>query len=294
MALFVQELISGVSIGAVYATLALALVVIYRAAGIGNFAQGAMATASAYVAWEFTSRGVPIVLALIIAAALSFVVSAFLEFVVIRRVQRASHLTVVIYTFGIYIAMEGLIGIIWGYDPRVPVSVFPQRALGPSSLGLSWSVIGIVLVSALVALSMYLLFTRTTIGLSMRAVVSNRESSRLAGINIGRTLMFGWALAGAIGAFSGVLAAPKLYLQPTMMDDVLLYAFAGAVLGGMTSYVGAIVGSVTVGVVLALVTTYVPFIGGDLGLIVAVVLIWAVLLVRPQGLFGRAEEHAPW
>jgi branched-chain amino acid transport system permease protein len=229
-----------------------------------------------------------------VAIVLSFAAGAVLEFVVVRRVQRASHLTMVIYTFGIYIAMQGLIGMLWGYDPRVPVSVFPQRAVGPQTIGLSWSVIGIVLMSALVAAAMWVLFTRTTIGLSMRAVVSHRESSRLAGINIGRTMMFGWAIAGAIGAVSGVLAAPKLYLQPTMMDDVLLYAFAGAVLGGMTSYIGAIVGSLTVGVVLALVTTYVPFIGGDLSLVVAVVLIWAVLLVRPQGLFGRVEEHAPW
>lgn len=294
MTLFLQEIISGVSIGAIYATLALALVVVYRAAGIGNFAQGAMAAGSAFVAWEFTSHGVPIVVALLLALALSFAAGAVLEFVVIRRVARASHLTVVIYTFGIYIALQGLIGVVWGYDPLIPVSLFPQTALGPRSLGLSWSVLGIVLLSALVSGAMYLLFRRTTVGLSMRAVVSNRESSRLAGINIGRTLMIGWGLAGAIGAVSGVLAAPKLYLQPTMMDDVLLYAFAGAVLGGMTSYVGAIVGSLVVGVVESLVTTYVSFIGGDLGLVVAVVLIWVVLLVRPQGLFGRAEEHTPW
>jgi branched-chain amino acid transport system permease protein len=200
----------------------------------------------------------------------------------------------VIFTFGIYIALQGLTGMIWGYEPLVPVSVFPQQALGPSTLGLSWSVVGIIVMSGVVAASMYLLFSHSKIGLAMRAVVSNRDSSRLVGINIGRTLMFGWALAAGIGAVSGVLAAPKLYLQPTMMDDVLLYAFAGAVLGGMTSYVGAIVGSLVVGVVEALVQTYVPFIGGDLGLVVAVVLIWAVLLVRPQGLFGRVEEHAPW
>jgi branched-chain amino acid transport system permease protein len=294
MTLFIQEIVSGVSIGAIYALLALALVVIYRAAGVGSFAQGSLATLSAFLAWDFTTHGIPVGFAFVLALVASFGMGAAVDVGLMRRLQHSSHLTLVICTFGLYIGLEGLIGVVWGYTPVRPPALFPSTSVGPPDLGISWSVIGILVTTAVIGLLMFLLFAKTRVGLSMRAVVSNRESSRLVGIKVGRTLMFGWGLACVIGGVAGILAAPTLYLQPTMLDDVLLYAFAGAVLGGMTSYLGAVIGSLAVGILQALVGTYVTFIGGELSPLVALAIIWVVLLVRPQGLFGTELESLPW
>jgi branched-chain amino acid transport system permease protein len=292
--LLIQELVSGISIGAIYAMLALALVVIYRAAGVGNFAQGALATLSAFLAWEFSKHGSPVIVAFLLALVASFAIGSVVDVGLMRRLEGGSHLTLVICTFGIYIGLEGLIGVIWGYTPLRPPALFPHTAVGPADLGISWSVIGVLATTAAIGLLMFLLFAKTRAGLNMRAVVSNRESSRLVGIKVGRTLMFGWGLACVVGGVAGILAAPTLYLQPTMLDDVLLYAFAGAVLGGMTSYLGAVVGSLLVGILQAILGTYVSAIGGELSPLVALGIIWIVLLVRPQGLFGRELEHLPW
>jgi branched-chain amino acid transport system permease protein len=294
MTLFIQEIVSGVSIGAIYALLALALVVIYRAAGVGSFAQGSLATLSAFLAWDFSGHGLPIGVAFVLALVASFGMGAAVDVGLMRRLRHGSHLTLVICRFGLYIGLEGLIGVVWGYTPVRPPSLFPSTAVGPPDLGISWSVIGILITTAVIGLLMFVLFAKTRVGLSMRAVVSNRESSRLVGIKVGRTLMFGWGLACVIGGVAGILAAPTLYLQPTMLDDVLLYAFAGAVLGGMTSYLGAVIGSLAVGILQALVGTYVTAIGGELSPLVALAIIWVVLLVRPQGLFGTELESQPW
>jgi branched-chain amino acid transport system permease protein len=292
--LLIQELISGISIGAIYALLALALVVIYRAAGVGNFAQSALATLSAFLAWDFGVHGIPVGFAFVLAVVASFAFGALVDVGLMRRLEHSSHLTAVICTFGLYIGLEGLIGVVWGYTPIRPASLFPTTSVGPADLDISWLVIGVLATTAVIGLLMFVLFAKTRIGLNMRAVVSNRESSRLVGIKVGRTLMFGWALACAVGGVAGMLAAPTLYLQPTMLDNVLLYAFAGAVLGGMTSYLGAVLGSLIVGILQAILGTYVSFIGGELSPLVALGIIWIVLLVRPQGLFGRELESLPW
>ena len=292
--LLVQELVSGVSVGSIYAILALALVVIFRAAGVGCFAQGSLATLSAFIAWDLERHGVAAGPALALALVASFGVGALLYIILIQRLEKGKVFALVFSTFGLYIGLEGLIGLIWGYTPVSPESLFSGGSIGPKDLGMTTAAVGTLVVSALSGCAMYLLFAKTKIGLAMRAVVTNRESSRLVGISVGRTLMFGWGLSCVIGGIAGILAAPTLYLQPSMLDSVLLYAFAGAVLGGVTSYLGAVVGSVLFGVIQALVGAYVPGVGGNLSLLVALGLIWVVLLVRPQGIFGAHAEHVPW
>jgi branched-chain amino acid transport system permease protein len=292
--LFWQEVISGLGLGATYAPLALALVLIYRTAGIGNFAQGGLAVLSTYIAWEFFSRGLPIGVAFALTIVVSFLIGAVAEIVLVRRVSRARHLGQVVFTFGLYVALTGAIGLIWGYDPKRVPSLFPQTPLGPRGLGLTWGTPGTIGLTAAVGAVLYVVMMHTKPGLIMRAVVSNRESSRLAGINIRWSLTLAWALSCAVGGVAGVLAAPVLYLTPNMMDNPLIIGFAGAVLGGMTSYIGAVIGSLILGVTLTLISTYVGFIGSSLQVVVAIVIITVLVSFRPQGLFGSHLETQPW
>jgi branched-chain amino acid transport system permease protein len=292
--LFWQELISGLGLGATYAPLALALVLIYRTAGIGNFAQGGLAVLSTYIAWEFFSRGLPIGVAFALTVVVSFLIGGITEFVLVRRVTRAGHLGQVVFTFGLYVAVTGAIGLIWGYDPKKVPSLFPETPLGPKGFGLTWGTPGTIALTAFVGFLLYLIMAHTKPGLIMRAVVSNRQSSRLAGINIKWSLTLAWALSCAVGGVAGVLAAPVLYLSPNMMDNPLIIGFAGAVLGGMTSYIGAVAGSLILGVALALISTYVSFISSSLEVVVAIVIITVVVSFRPQGLFGSHLETQPW
>jgi branched-chain amino acid transport system permease protein len=289
--LFLDRLVIGLGQGAIYALLALALVLIYRSTGLLNFAQGEMALFSTYMTWQLIEWGLPLALAIVAAMGLSFLGGAAIERAIIRPVGDVEHnaLSIVIVTIGLFLAFNALVGWIWGTDGKT----FPKAFTSTLDLGVttvSWQTITIlaVLVAELVVL--YLVFQKTRLGLAMRAVSSNSESSRLVGIRVGRMLMFGWGLAATVGALGGSLYASQLTtLDPSLMAVLLIYAFAAATLGGFDSPLGAVVGGLIVGVVTVMAEGYISWIGGDLKLAFAFVLILIVLTVRPQGLFGKAQ-----
>lgn len=286
MGLFTQQVVVGLANGAIYASLALALVLIYRSTGVVNFAQGEMAMFSTYLAWQLSAWGVGVAAALGVTLLLSFAAGVLIERLVIRHVEGAPELAIVIVTIGLFVFINAAAGLIWTRFIKSFPSPFPEQLLRVPSLGLSGHTLGTLLVVGGVVGLFYLLLQRTKLGLAMRATALSPDSSRLVGIRVGWMLALGWGLAAAVGAVSGVLVAPLVFLEPNMMAGVMVYAFASATLGGFDSLEGAVVGGLLVGVAETLSSTYVAAVGSDLKIVVPLVIIVAVLLVRPQGLFG--------
>jgi branched-chain amino acid transport system permease protein len=281
---FSQQIFSGIAAGAIYASLALALVMIYRATELVNFAQGEMAMFSTYIAWSLVNGGVPFWAAFVITLVVSFLGGMAIERVLVRPVESASVLAAVIVTLALGLIFNSLAGWFYTYTVQDFRSPFPDRPLlGALITSQDLGVIGVTLVMLLLLFTFFR-FTKT--GLAMRAAAQNPESARLCGIPVGRMLAIGWGLAATIGATAGIMVAPVLFLDPYMMSGVLLYAFAGALLGGITSPVGAVIGGLIVGVTENLVGTY--LIPTQLKLTLALVLIILVLMFRPNGLFGTA------
>jgi branched-chain amino acid transport system permease protein len=281
---FLQQVFSGLAAGAIYASVALALVMIYRSTDLVNFAQGEMAMFSTYIAWTLVNAGLPFWGAFAITLVASFIGGMVIERVVIRPVENAPVLAAVIVTIALLLIFNSLAGWIYSYTVQDFPSPFPDRSLLNSLL--TTRDLGVIAVTLIMLALLFLFFRFTSTGLAMRAAAQNPASARLCGIRVGRMLAIGWGLAAAIGATAGIMVAPVLFLDPNMMGGVLLYAFAGALLGGITSPVGAVVGGLLVGVTENLVGTY--LIPSQLKLTVALALIILVLVFRPNGLFGTA------
>jgi branched-chain amino acid transport system permease protein len=288
MTQFLQQVVSGLASGGIFASLALALVLIYRATRAINFAQGEMATVSTFVAWSLVHHGMPFWGAFFLTLALSFVGGVVLERVVIRPVENAPVLTVVIVTLGLAIGLNGFTSVEWGSEVKKFPSPFPTRPIHVGGVAFSIQDLGVIGVSLALVLALGAFFRFTKLGLALRAAALNPEASRLVGVRVSWMLALGWGLAAVLGAVSGMMIAPVVFLDPNMMQTVLLYALAAAILGGMDSPIGAVVGGLALGVILNLTGAYVDFIGGTLRLPVALAVILLVLLVRPSGLFGRA------
>ena len=282
-----QQVVAGLSSGGTYATLAVALVLIYRATGVVNFAQGELAMFSTFVAWTLTQHGFSYWPAFALTVAASFGGGIALERVVIRPVERASVLTVAIVTIGVFFVVNGAAFWIWSPQVKSMPNAFSTRPIRIA--GVAFSDLGIIGVSLLAVLLLWFFFRFTKLGLAMRAAALNPESSRLTGIRVSWMIALGWGLATALGAVAGLMAAPPLgSFDQNFMQPILLYAFAGAVLGGIDSALGAVVGSLALGVFLNLLGTYVSWVGTDLRQAAALAVILGVLLVRPAGLFGQA------
>jgi branched-chain amino acid transport system permease protein len=286
---FVQVVIDGWAVGSLYGALALAVVLIYRSTGIVNFAQGEMAMFSTFIAWGLLQAGLPLGLALLGTLALSFVGGMVIERAIIRPVEGGEVLTLVIVTLGLFILTNSAAGWIWGFGNRSFPTVFGDGRLDIAGIGIPVESIGIVGVLIAVVGILFLVFQRTKVGLAMRAVAMNPDSSRLVGISVGRTLMIGWGIAALVGALAGALIAPRLFLDVNFMGGVLIYSFAAATLGGFDSPIGAVLGGWIIGIAENLAGTYVDFIGADLKILVPLVAILVVLLFRPTGMFGSAE-----
>jgi branched-chain amino acid transport system permease protein len=284
-----QQIVSGLATGSVIASMALALVLIYRSMGVVNFAQGEMAMLSTYLAWQLAHQGLPLWAAFAVTIAVSFAGAVALEWIVIRPIERAEHLTVVVVTLGLFITLNGIAGWIWGYVVKPFPTPFPLTPLRVGNVFFSSQDIGIIVVSLAALGAITLLFQRTKLGLAMRAAAIYPDECRSLGIRVSWMLALGWGLAAAMGAISGIMVAPIAFLDPNMMQGILVYAFAAAVLGGIESPLGAVIGGLVLGVLVNLVGTYIPFIGTELRLAFAFVVIVGVLLVRPAGLFGRQE-----
>jgi branched-chain amino acid transport system permease protein len=343
MELLGQQVVAGLATGAIYACMALALVMIYQAIDHLNFAQGEMAMFSTFIAWQLLAWGTPYWLAFVLTIALSFVGGLLIERIVFKRIENAPVLSHVVVFIALFAIFNSLAGFIWNFEIKPFPSPFGSGALFggiviervlfkplkdapvlshivvfialyavinsvagfiweftikpfPSPFGtapflgsrlISNHQAGMIGITLLMLSALWAFFRFTRIGLAMRAAAASPESARLVGVRVGWMIALGWGMASAIGAVAGMLIAPVVFLEPNMMLSILLYGFAGAVLGGLTSPAGAVLGGFLVGVVENLAGTYIPVIGGELKLPIALFLIVAVLVVRPGGLLGR-------
>ena len=287
-----QQIVIGLAAGGVWATLAVALVVIYRSTGVINFAQGEMAMFSTFIAWSLIHHGFSYWGAFFLTVAVSFAGGVGVERTVIRPVERAPVLTVVIVTLGLFFVVNGAARWIWTPETRSLPNAFSTRPIDVAGVAFSIQDLGTIAVSLGAVALLWVFFRFTKLGLAARAAASNPEASRLVGVRVSWMLALGWGLAAAMGAVSGMLTAPALAsFDQNLMQPVLVYAFAGAVLGGIDSPLGAVVGSLLLGVLVNLLGTYVDWIGSELRLPVALAVILGVLLIRPAGLFGRPVER---
>ncbi|GAA1688567.1 branched-chain amino acid ABC transporter permease [Microbacterium sediminicola] len=284
---FIQLVVDGLSTGSIYAALALAIVLVNQSTGMVNFAQGGMAVFSAYIAWWMTTMGVPLILAILISIIVSFLFGAVIERYLMRRFERGDPDTAVVVTIGLLTLITGVVAWIWTYNNQLFPSLFPLETVEVFGAAISVRSLGTVAVIVVVMALLQALFIGTKLGLALRAVAVNPYSASLSGLPVGRMLMVGWGLAASLGAIAGALVAPDLTLTPGMMDGPLVYALAAVILGGMSSPIGVVVAAWMIGVLENLAAVYVPFIGHDLKIAVPFILIFVVLIVRPQGLFGR-------
>jgi len=283
---FLHQVVGGLATGGIYASVALALVMIHQATHLLNFAQGEMAMFSTYIAWALINAGVPYWAAFFLTIGFAFVLGLALQHFVMRNIRSTSVLQLVIVFIGLLVIFNSVAGWIFTYTIKVFPSPFPQGPLFGQKY-MSAHELGAIGVTMLVLLVLWAFFRFTSLGLAMRAAAQNPVSSRLVGIRVAWMLALGWGLAAAIGAIAGMMVAPIVYLDPNMMAGILLYAFAAALIGGIDSPGGAVVGGFLVGVLENVLGAYV--VGNELKLGVALVLIVGVLLVRPSGLFGSVQ-----
>jgi branched-chain amino acid transport system permease protein len=284
MQAFLHQVLSGLANGGIYASVALALVMIYQATHHVNFAQGEMAMFSTYISWTMINAGLPYWIAFFATLIFAFILGVLIERIIVRPVERGPVLTVVAVFIGLLLIINSLAGWIYSYTIKAFPSPFPSNAWYGSSY-MSPHEVGMIFVTMVVLSLIFAFFRFTPLGLAMRAAAQNPVSSRLVGVRVGWMLAFGWGLAGAIGSVAGMMAAPIVYLDPNMMSGILLYGFAAALVGGIDNAWGAALGGFIVGVLENVAGAYV--VGTELKLTVALVIIVGVLVVRPSGLFGR-------
>ena len=292
---FMQQVVSGLASGGVYALLALALVIIHRSTGVINFAQGEMATLSTYIAWTLVvNHGWSYWPAFVATLAASFAGGVGIHRLVIHPVERGSVLRIVIVTIGLLVAINGFVVWKWGGEPQQLQSPFSTDTYDIGGVVVAANDLGTIAVALGIVVLLWLLFRFTKIGLALRAAAVNPEEARLVGIRVSWMLALGWGLAALLGAVAGMLTAPTVGLDPNMMAAVLIYSFAAAILGGIDSPLGAVVGGLLLGVLLNMLSylsQYDAFnwFTEELRLPMALLVILVVLLIRPQGIFGRPE-----
>ena len=295
MDLFLQRLFDGLTNGSAYALIAVALVLIFKATTLINFAQGEQAMLGAFIVLQLWNWGLPMWVAVIIGMLISGILAAGLERTFIRRFDPADHLPLVIITLGLFLVLNAAAAIAWRYDPLLFPQLFPHgSALTIGNARLSWYSIFAFGSCISVVLLLHTLLNRTKIGLAFRAVSSNLESSRLCGIKVGSTLQFGWALAAAAGTFGASIYAanPVLQIEPSIMLRALIFSITAAALGGLDSLWGALLGGLTIGFIQSVLVQYIPFIPNEMTFTATVVVLLIVLTFRPSGFLGtKAVER---
>jgi branched-chain amino acid transport system permease protein len=292
---FFQQVAAGLANGAIYASLALALVMIFVSTDHINFAQGEMAMFSAYLTWQVLQWGVSFWIALPLVMVFSFLMGVAIERAILRPLHGAPVLSVVVVFIGLLTIFHALAGGIWTHTIKAFPSPFPQVTF-PGSAYIGSHQLGMIAVTVIVLLALFAFFRFTPLGLAMRAAAQNPASARLAGISVDWMLALGWGLAAAVGAVAGSMVAPAVYLEPNMMASILLYGFAGALVGGISSPGGAVAGGFIVGVLENVVaylgnvmerSTGLYIVGNGEKLTVALIIVVAVLTLKPSGLFGH-------
>lgn len=287
MELFTNQVLAGIATGAIYACMALAIVMIYQAIDHLNFAQGEMAMFSTFIAWQLMQWGLGFWPAFVLTLAISFAGGIIIERALFKPLTNAPILAQVAGFIALFAILNSVAGLTWDFTIKQFPSPFGSSGFLGSQL-ISTHQAGMIGVTLLLLTLLFFFFRFTRIGLAMRAAASLPESARLVGINTSWMIALGWGMASAIGAIAGMLIAPVVFLEPNMMGGILLYGFAAAVLGGLSSPLGAVIGGFLVGVFENLVGTYIPGVGNELKLPIALALIIVVLVIKPSGLLGRA------
>ena len=289
-ATFAQLTVQGLALGAVYGILALALVLVYRATRVINFAQGELAMATTYIAYQLIQWGLSYWEAFVATLAIALVLGTVLELTLIRPVLHRSAIAAVIVTVGLFVLIDGIVNWIWGGDFKSMPSPFGTKIYHVGGVSIARLYVGMFAVVIVSALLVWALFRFTKLGLGMRAAALRPAEAALVGVRVDWMLAVGWGLAALLGAVAGLMAEPsQFFLEPTLMQPILVYAFAAAVLGGLDSPAGALIGGLAIGVALNLVVQYVPAISSELQEPFAFAVIIAVLLLKPSGLFGHRE-----
>jgi branched-chain amino acid transport system permease protein len=287
---FVDLTLNGIANGAIYAAVALSLVLIWRATRILNFAQAGMLMFTTFIAWTVIDKGASYWVGVAVALLSGLVLGAVIERVIVRHVEGAPPLNAVIVTLGILVVLQAVAGMIWGGDPKSFPPAFSIKGyeIGGRTVLFSPFDLFTVLVVAATTLALAVLFTRTNLGLRMRAAALEAEIARLLGVRVGDMFTVGWALASLTGSLAGVLVAPAVFVAPNNFDAVLVFGFTGAVIGGLESPAGAVVGGGLLGLALSYVSGYA---GSETVTLGALAILVAVLMVRPQGLFTKAQAR---
>jgi branched-chain amino acid transport system permease protein len=287
MELLLQQVLAGLATGAIYACMALAVVMIFQAIDHLNFAQGEMAMFSTFIAWQLIQWGIPYWETFVLVVAISFAAGVAIERVLFRPIHNAPVLTQLVAFIALFGILNSSAGEIWNFTIKEFPTPFGRGPLFGGHL-ISTHDAGMIGVTLAILILLYLFFRGSRLGLAMRAAAANPDSARLVGIRVGWMIALGWGMSAAIGAVAGMLIAPVVFLEPNMMLGVLLYGFAGAVLGGLSSPGGAVLGGFAVGVIENVAGAFIPYFGRELKLTIALIVIVSVLLVRPSGLFGRS------
>lgn len=291
MTTFVEYLLGGISSGAIIALMALAIVLIWRSTRVVNFAQVGQAMFTTYVALTVRDATGSWLYALIVAIVAGGILGLIVHWLVIRPVKRADTSGAIIATFGVLIALQALAGMVWGGDTRGYAPPVSNDGIELGGRIWPFSAYDVLVVAVMIALvvGLTLLFTRTNIGLQMRASAFNPEVARLSGVRVSRSLALGWVIAGMVGAVGGVLVAPVSNVSPNSFDILLVFAFTAAVIGGLDSLVGAVTFGIGTGLVISLVSGYSDSSNAP---VVALVLLALNLLLKPDGVFGHHNSRA--
>lgn len=284
MEFFIQQIVAGLTSGAIYACVALGLVMIFVSTDHINFAQGEMAMFATYLAWAMIDAGIPYWVAFVATILIAFSGGLFIQRVILKPLETAPVLSLVVCFIALLSFFNALAGMIWSYTIKQFHSPFPPKDVFGNGL-VSIQQIGVVAVTLIMLGILTVFFRYTTLGLAMRAAAQNATSARLMGVRVSWMLALGWGMAAAIGAVAGMLVAPIVFLDPNMMTGILVYGFAGALVGGIGNPLGAVAGGFIVGVLENLVGSY--LIGNELKLTFALAVVVGVLLLKPAGIFGR-------
>jgi len=285
-----QQLSAGIANGAIYACMALALVMIYQAIGHVNFAQGEMAMFSTFIAWQLMRWGLPYWVAFAGATVISFAGGVLIDRLVFRPIRTAAVLTQIVMFVGLLAVLNSTAGFIWDFTSKpFPLPFGAAPFLGSRLVSTHQATM--IVATFLLLVLLHVFFRHTRVGLAMQSATENPTSARLVGIRVEWMIALGWGMAAAIGAIAGMLIAPVVFLEPNMMLGILLYGFAAAVLGGLSNPGGAVFGGFAVGIIENLAGTYIPGVGGELKLTIALFIIICVLVVRPTGLFGATHTQ---
>ena len=292
---FLQQIASGLANGAIYACVALALVMIYVSTDHINFAQGELAMFSTYISWQLMDWGLSYWVAFFLAVGFSFIMGVLIERIILRPLHIAPVLSIVVVFIGLLAITNSVAGTIWSYLIKEFPSPFPKGSFGIAGV-IGPHQLGVVVVTLVVLGLLFAFFRYTPLGLAMRAAAQNPQMARLVGVRVDWMLALGWGLAAAVGSVAGIMVAHIVYLDPNMMGGILLYAFASALVGGIGNPGGAVLGGFIVGVLENMVaytggliekTTGIYIIGNGEKLTVALIIVIFVLTVKPAGLFGR-------